>query len=50
MIESGVVEGRFPPRALRHRMEWYDLHRAELMQDWLLASRGEPPLPIAPLE
>ena len=21
-IESGVVEGRFPPRALRHVLEW----------------------------
>lgn len=49
-IESGVIEGRFPPRALRNLMEWYDLHRAELMQDWQLASRGEQPFPIAPLE
>jgi len=49
-IESGIVEGRFPPRALRHLLEWYDLHRAELQQDWLLAARGEDPLPIAPLE
>jgi hypothetical protein len=49
-IESGIVEGRFPRRALRHLMEWYDLHRAELQHDWLLASRGEDPLPIAPLE
>lgn len=47
-IQSGVVEGRFPPRALRHLMEWYDLHRAELQQDWELASHGEDPLPIAP--
>ena len=50
LIQSGIVEGRFPPRALRHLMEWYDLHREELQQDWLLASRGEDPLPIAPLE
>ena len=49
-IQSGVVEGRFPPRALRHLMEWYHLHRAELEEDWVLASRGEDPFPIAPLE
>jgi len=50
LIESGVVEGRFPPRALRNLLEWYDLHGAELMHDWGLVSRGEQPLPIAPLE
>jgi hypothetical protein len=49
-LSSGIVEGRFPPRALKHLLEWYDLHRAELEQDWLLASDGEVPLPIAPLE
>ena len=49
-LASGIVEGRFPPRALRHLLEWYDFHRAELEQDWSLASRGEDPLPIAPLE
>ena len=50
LIESGVIEGRFLPRALRSLMEWYDLHRAELIQDWELAARGEHPIPIAPLE
>lgn len=49
-IQSGVVEGRFPPRALRHLLEGYDLHRVELQQDWLRAARGEDLLPIAPLE
>ena len=49
-IDTGVIEGTFPPRALRHLMEWYDLYRAELRQDWELASRGENPVPIPPLE
>jgi hypothetical protein len=49
-IETGVVEGRFPRRALRHVLEWWGLHRGELSEDWSLAAAGEPLRPIAPLE
>ena len=49
-IETGVVEGNFPKRALRHVLEWYDLHVDELRLNWSLARRGEPFQPIAPLE
>ena len=49
-IETGVVQGLFPKRALRHVIEWYDLHVDELRHDWELAKRGEPLQPIAPLE
>ncbi len=49
-LERGVIEGRFPPRARRHLMEWYDLHRIELHEDWLLAEQKLPLKPIAPLE
>ncbi len=49
-IRNGVVRGRFPPRALRHLMEWYDLHRADLLRNWEHASNAEPFERIAPLE
>jgi hypothetical protein len=49
-IESGRVAGRFPPRALRHVLDWQQLHREELLIDWGLARDGEPLRPIAPLE
>lgn len=49
-IWNGVVRGRFPPRALRHLMEWYDLHRAELLRNWELATNEEPLERIDPLE
>jgi hypothetical protein len=49
-IETGVVEGQFPRRALRHTLDWYELHVEELRADWRLAQRGEPLQPIAPLE
>ena len=49
-IETGFVEGRFPRRALRHVLEWWELHHGELAEDWNLAVAGEPLRPIAPLE
>jgi hypothetical protein len=49
-LESGAIEGRFPSRPLRQVLEWYDLHRAELQEDWQLAAQRKPLKPIAPLE
>lgn len=49
-IETGVVTGQFPPRALRHVLEWYDLHRTALMQNWDLAQERQPLNKIPPLE
>ncbi len=49
-IEGGVVEGRFPRRALRLILEWYEMHKEELMEDWLLAVERKPLKKIAPLE
>lgn len=49
-VDSGTVYGKFPPRALRHVLEWTALHQAELMANWDRARRGKPPRRIAPLE
>ncbi len=49
-VESGVVHGTFPPRALRLVLEWRDLHKQELFDNWRLARLGQPPSRIAPLE
>lgn len=49
-IETGVVQGRFPKRALSHVLEWCELHREELLSDWELARQKEPLKRIAPLE
>ncbi len=49
-IITGIVEGRFPRRALNALMEWYELHKDELLVDWQLAERHEPLNRIAPLE
>lgn len=49
-IESGVVEGRFPRRALNHVLEWYALHQDELSENWKLARQKLPLNSIDPLE
>ncbi len=49
-ILSGVVEGKFPKRALRHVLEWYESHKNELITDWELCQKNEVPNPIEPLE
>jgi hypothetical protein len=49
-IESGVVTGRFPGRARAHVLEWTEIHREELLEDWLLASQRRPLNKIEPLE
>jgi hypothetical protein len=49
-IKTGVVSGEFPRRALRHVLEWYDLHQSELLEDWNLIQTGHQPKKIDPLE
>lgn len=49
-VQTGVVHGYFPPKALRHVLEWTDLHREELLSNWELAREGKPLNRIAPLE
>jgi hypothetical protein len=49
-ILTGIVEGKFPKRALHHVMEWYEIHKGELLEDWELCKKRENPKPIQPLE
>jgi hypothetical protein len=49
-IESGKVNGDFPHRALAHVQEWRAVHRAKLLDAWLLARTGQTISPIEPLE
>jgi hypothetical protein len=49
-IDTGVVAGRFPRRALGLILEWQALHRSELLENWERARTGEPLKAIAPLE
>jgi len=49
-IEDGVVKGEFPRRALRHVLEWYEMHKVELAGNWQRAKERKPMQPIPPLE
>ena len=45
-----LIAGSLPRRALTLVKAWAGQHHAELAADWARASRGEPLLPIAPLD
>jgi hypothetical protein len=49
-VDTGTIHGRFPPRALKLVLEWMNLHKQELLENWELAKQGQPLKRIAPLE
>lgn len=50
LIDGELLSGNFPRRAERLVLEWYELHRDELLADWALAQERKPLLKIEPLE
>ncbi|QOR73919.1 protein of unknown function [Cruoricaptor ignavus] len=48
-IETGLVEGKMPARALKMVFEWLEIHKDELLQNWELAQNGQLPNSIEPL-
>jgi len=50
-IDTGeILSGRFPRRAQSLVLEWLDLHRSELLEDWQLAQERKLLNKIEPLE
>ena len=49
-VETGTFHGQFPARALKLALEWMNLHKRELLENWQLAKQGQPMKRIAPLE
>ncbi len=49
-ITTSVVEGRFPPRALRALLEWTEINRDRLLEDWELAEKHQSLKKLPPLE
>jgi hypothetical protein len=45
-----VIKGNMPRRALSLVLEWAFTHRVELLEDWELCERNQPPRKISPLE
>ena len=49
-IHAGTIHGDFPTRAERLVLEWLELHREELLDNWQRARQHQPLERIAPLE
>lgn len=49
-IETGIVQGKFPRRALSAVLEWYALHKDELIKNWESVLMMKPLDKIEPLE
>lgn len=49
-IHDETVIGEFPVRPLRLVLEWTQLHKDELLENWRLAKQRKPLKPIAPLD
>ncbi|MBN1227894.1 MAG: DUF4160 domain-containing protein [Deltaproteobacteria bacterium] len=49
-LKNGIIEGKFPKRALRAVSEWYDMYKESLLHDWELAEKHMPLNQIPPLE
>jgi len=45
-----VIEGELPLRALNLVLDWAELHKQELLEDWQLCQAPQQPKPIAPLD
>ena len=45
-----VIAGKLPRRALELVLDWAELHKAELRDNWRRGTEHEPLTPIAPLE
>jgi phosphomannomutase len=48
-IDSLLVSGQFPGRQLRLVLDWAELHRTELLENWDRARLGLPLVAIEPL-
>lgn len=46
---GSLIEGRLKKSKLKLVEAWIEIHKEELMADWVLASNGEPVFKIEPL-
>ena len=49
-IADGIITGSLPRRALNLVYEWLDLHKDELLDNWMRLSNCEAPVKIEPLK
>ena len=49
-IKTGEVTGNLPSRSRRLVIEWLEIHREELLENWELARARKPLKKVKPLE
>ena len=49
-IKTEFIQGKFLKRALKHVMEWHELHKEELLDNWKLIQETGDYNKIEPLE
>ena len=49
-IENGSIKGYLPRRALNLIYEWMDMHKDELLENWMKIEEGKSPIMIKPLD
>lgn len=49
-IEKGIVKGAMPRNALKQIFRWMDLHKQDLIDNWVRLHNGEEPKQITPLK
>lgn len=50
VIPCELTQGRLPSKQLKLTTAWAEIHKEELVADWELASNGELPFPMEPLQ
>jgi hypothetical protein len=48
--DGAVLDGSLPRKQLKMAQAWIEIHQEELLVNWELASNGEEPFRIAPLQ
>ena len=49
ILESGILEGSLPPRVTALVLEWAEIHRDDLLENWNRAIADKPLKPVKPL-
>lgn len=49
-LQDGLVKGFMPKRALKLLFEWMELHKEELLENWMRCQNQEEPYKIEPLK
>ena len=50
IVTQEVLDGEIPSRQLKLVIAWIEIHKDELLADWLLCQNGEKPFTIEPLK